>query len=293
LKNKYSAKVVLLTANPNVLLERYMDTKTKGAIEKEQNAIYFNELWSDWLTFEQPHWQECRDITIDTSFLTVDDVIGQIEADLNMSTGLSRKKVKVLSHFIIYRNGGFQSFTIDEREYIDSCYHPMGAPPHTLTQGTILERGRPAPEFLNGLNTWFRSSKDSGIAERIHQKLMELGKEFPIVKPGYYDGRHFTTYVRDFESIKNSGKVTELENLLLELVNATKAESAVNGMGVATAYYSELAILYRKQKEYSKEISILERFAKQKHTRGVMPAKLLEQLEKAKELAATQENKSG
>ncbi len=84
-----------------------------------------------------------------------------------------------------------------------------------------------------------------------------------------------------------------MENLLLELVKATEAESAVNGMGVAPAYYSELAILYRKQKEYSKEISILERFAKQKHARGVMPAKLLERLEKAKELAATQENKSG
>jgi hypothetical protein len=179
------------------------------------------------------------------------------------------------------------SFTNEEREYIDNCYQPMGAPPHTLTQGTILEREQPVPEFLNGLNTWFRSRKDSTISDRIHQKLTELAKEYPVIKPGYFNGRHFTTYVRDIESLKKSGEFTELENLLLELVKATEAESAVDCMGVAPAYYSELAILYRKQKEYSKEISILERFAKQKHARGVMPVKLLERLDKVKKLVAT------
>jgi len=202
-------------------------------------------------------------------------------------------KVEGLIAFYNLQEWWFSSFTNDEREYIDSRYQPMGAPPHTLTQGTVLERQRPAPELLNGLNTWFRSSKDSSIAERIHQKLTELAKENPVIKPGYYDGRHFTTYVRDFESLKKSSKFTELENLLLELVNATEAESAVDGMGVAPAYYSELAIHYRKQKEYSKEISILERFAKQKHARGVMPAKLLERLGKVKELVANQTINSG
>ena len=197
-------------------------------------------------------------------------------------------KVEGIIAFYGLQEWWFSSFTNDERAYIDSCYQPMGASPHTLIQGTILERKQPAPEFLNGLNNWFSSSKDLTIAERVHQKLTELAKEHPIVKPGYYDGRHFTTYVRDFESLKKSGKFIELENLLLELVRATEAESAVNNMGVAPAYYSELALLYRKQKEYSKEISILERFAKQKHARGVMPAKLLERLGKVKELVATQ-----
>jgi hypothetical protein len=181
----------------------------------------------------------------------------------------------------------FSSFTHDEREYIDSRYQPMGASPHTLTQGKILERKQPAPEFLNGLNTWFRGKNDSAIAERIHQKLIELAKEHPIVKPGYYDGRHFTTYIKDFETLKKNGEFPELENLLIELVKATEAESTVDGMGVAPAYYSELAILYRKQKDYAKEISILKRFAKQKHARGVMPAKLLERLDKVKKLVAT------
>jgi hypothetical protein len=64
-------------------------------------------------------------------------------------------------------------------------------------------------------------------------------------------------------------------------------------MGVAPSSYNELAILYRNQKEYSKEITILERFANQQHARGVMPAKLLERLAKAKEFAASQPKASG
>lgn len=186
----------------------------------------------------------------------------------------------------------FSSFTPDEREYIDNHYQPIGASPHRLTQGKILERNQSAPEFLNDLNTWFRSKKDSAIAERIHQKLIELAKEHPIVKPGYYDGRHFTTYVRDFETLKRKGDFQELENLLVELIKATEADSEANGWGVAPAYYNELAILYRKQKEYYKEVAVLERFARQKHAPGAMPAKLLERLVKAKALAASQTKSS-
>jgi hypothetical protein len=197
-------------------------------------------------------------------------------------------KVEGLIAFYGLQEWWFSSFTNDERNYIDSCYQPAGAPPHTLTNGTILERRQPVPEFLNDLNTWFRSSKDSSIAERIHLKLVESAIEQPIVKPGYYNGRHLTTYVRDLDNLKKSGKFAELEKLLIELVKATEAESVANGMGVAPAYYSELAILYRKQKEYSKEVSILERFANQKHAPGVMPAKLLERLDRAREIAAAQ-----
>ena len=186
----------------------------------------------------------------------------------------------------------FSTFTESERVYIDDCYIPMGAPPHTLTRGNIKGLLLPAPEFLNGLNTWFRSAKDSNIADRIHQKIIDLGREKPISKPGYYCGRHFTTWVRDFEILKKKNENLELEKLLIELVKATEEQSVEDGMGVAPAYYNELAILYRKQKDYSKEVSILERFAKQKHSPGVMPAKLLDRLEKATVLLLTQQNKS-
>ncbi len=205
---------------------------------------------------------------------------------------INMNKVEGLIAFYKLQEWWFSSFTHDEREYIDNRYQPMDAPLHTLTQGTILERNQPASEFLNSLNSWFRSKKDSAIAERIHQKLIELTKEHQIVKHGYYDGRHFTTYVRDFEILKKNGDFSELEKLLFELVNATEEESAAGGMGVAPAYYSELAILYRNQQKYSEEVSILERFAEHRHGRGVMPARLMERLEKARALLADQTNDS-
>jgi hypothetical protein len=198
-----------------------------------------------------------------------------------------QEKVEGLIAYYRIQDWWFSSFTTAEREYIDECYQPMGAPPHTLTQGIFSERRTPAPQFLNGLNTWFRSKKDSNIAERIHNKLIELAQEDPIVGPGYYNGRHYTTYVRDYESLKKNGNFIELEKLLLELVKATEEESITNGFGVAPAYYDELAILYRKQKDLSKEISILERFSKQKHATGAKTIKLLERLDKAKELLST------
>ena len=60
--------------------------------------------------------------------------------------------------------------------------------------------------------------------------------------------RHFTTYVRDIETLKKNGNFSDLENLLIELVKATEAESAVDDMGVAPAYYSELAICIANKK---------------------------------------------
>jgi len=112
----------------------------------------------------------------------------------------------------------------------------------------------------------------------------KMAKRKTVAKPGYYDGRHYTTYVNDVKNLKKSGELEEVEKLLLELVVATEAESAVEGWCVAPWYYEELAKVYRKQKEYVKEVAILERFAAQKHGPSSTPPKLLERLEKARQL---------
>lgn len=176
----------------------------------------------------------------------------------------------------------FSAFSEDERDYIDDRYRPIGELPHSLIRGTHKDLSLHVTGFLYGLNTWFRNREDSSISHRIYQKMSELGREQPIDNPGYYCGRHFSTWVGDLERLKKTGDFSELEDLLFNLVKATEEQSAVDGMGVAPAYYKELAILYHKQKEYAKEISILERFAKQRHAPGVMPKRLLERLEKTR-----------
>lgn len=89
--------------------------------------------------------------------------------------------------------------------------------------------------------------------------------------------RHFTTYVDQVKGLRKSGRDAEAESLLLEMVEATEAES---GMGVAPWPYEQLAIIYAKRGDLDGEIAILERFAKQRHAPGVKPPKLLERLEK-------------
>lgn len=103
--------------------------------------------------------------------------------------------------------------------------------------------------------------------------------------PGFIKGQHFTTYIDTFKQLRREGKLDEAEKMLLKIIEATEAESNYTGRGVAPAYYEYLAIIYRKQKQYEKEVAILMRFKEQKHAPGARPPKLIERLEKAKELA--------
>ena len=101
-------------------------------------------------------------------------------------------------------------------------------------------------------------------------------------KAGLVRGRHYTTYVDEVRQLKSLGQVEAAERLLLELVVATEAESRTEGWGVAPWYYEQLAILYAKQKDSTKEIAILERYDAQRHAPGVGPSKLAARLEKAR-----------
>lgn len=125
-------------------------------------------------------------------------------------------------------------------------------------------------------------SENSYFAELIKGHAKEnLSKKN---KPGYYNGKHYTEYAGTIRILRREGQEDAAEKLLLKLLDAIELESASRGFGVAPWYYEQLAIIYRKQKDYLKEIEILERFAKQKHAPGVSSPKLLERLEKARKL---------
>ena len=100
-------------------------------------------------------------------------------------------------------------------------------------------------------------------------------------RPGLLRGRPIHTFV---DEVKALGYTEPAINLLLELVDATEAESSANGFGVAPWYYERLAIIYRGQKRLEDEINILERYERQKKAPGSMPAKLATRLLRAKEL---------
>jgi|Deesub1362A_J573_1020465.scaffolds.fasta_scaffold08724_2 tetratricopeptide (TPR) repeat protein len=103
-----------------------------------------------------------------------------------------------------------------------------------------------------------------------------------MAKPGFIGGKHYTEYTNDIETLKRAGRLDEAEKLLLKLLEAIEARAT--GAGVAPWYYEQLAIIYRKRKDYAAEVSILERYMKQPHAFGVSPQQLSERLKKARYL---------
>ena len=95
---------------------------------------------------------------------------------------------------------------------------------------------------------------------------------------GLVDGKHYSAFVEEVQDLKRNGEFGKAEALLLRLVQATEEEAKVEHWWSASWYYEQLAIIYRKQKAYSNEVSILKRFARHNHDKT---HPLLERLRKA------------
>jgi len=119
----------------------------------------------------------------------------------------------------------------------------------------------------------------------IDSELNELlEREKRIKSAGIIDGRHYTEYIGEIKQLKREKRHNEAIKLLGRLVGAVEKEARVADWGVAPRYYEELAIIYRKEKRYSDEVDILERYRKQQRAAGANPSKLDERLKKAKAL---------
>jgi hypothetical protein len=108
----------------------------------------------------------------------------------------------------------------------------------------------------------------------------------------YYGSENYlASYVGEVQKLKREDRLEEAIAWLLELVDATEEDNLFTGVGVAPTYYEQLAAIYRVRKEYAKEIAILARYARQKHSNGDPRQEILKnRLEKAKKLLA--QNKS-
>jgi len=136
-----------------------------------------------------------------------------------------------------------------------------------------------ATNLLVTMERCFYRKSDWSIRERIHLQMIEEAKKNPKKGPGFYEGRSAFSYEFEVKKLKKLGveAENEMENLLLGLIQADE-----EGQFFWTGYYKELAILYRKQREFSKEVSILERFVNRKHTGTSWSPYMAERLEKAR-----------
>ncbi len=76
LKKTYAAKVALLMAKREILLQRFNSSK-------KRNESEFDQLWKDWYSVGLPFWQKCADKSFDTSTNTIDETSRQLQDMLN------------------------------------------------------------------------------------------------------------------------------------------------------------------------------------------------------------------
>ena len=124
------------------------------------------------------------------------------------------------------------------------------------------------------------------FVEILFQLLGPKGKKYEYSPSKSGAGGHYTDYVERVKQLKSENRNEEAIKLLLKLVDETEkeAKSQGEGWGVAPWYYEQLAILYRKEKQYDHEVEILERYERQPKAPGTGPEKLAERLMKAREV---------
>jgi HIRAN domain-containing protein len=100
--------------------------------------------------------------------------------------------------------------------------------------------------------------------------------------PGTLRGRHHSAWHPEVDRLRNIGDQSAAVALLVDIVDATEAESRAEGFGIAPPAYETLAVIYRQRKDQAGEVAILERFARQKHAPGALPPRLLARLARIK-----------
>jgi hypothetical protein len=155
--------------------------------------------------------------------------------------------------------GGWNTSSTDRGDYRVTLYAsgPAG-------QADLLAR------VLDG-----KSKADIAAARPVAAPGSETG-------PGTLRGRHHSAWHTEVDRLRDIGDQSGAVGLLLEIVEATEAESRAEGFGVAPAAYETLAVIYRQRKDQSNEVAILERFVHQRHARGALPPRLLERLARMK-----------
>ncbi len=101
---------------------------------------------------------------------------------------------------------------------------------------------------------------------------------------GSVDGIHYTGYIEKVKELKREKRYNDAIELLLKLIDATEREAKFVGNGWRTppGWSLQLAVVYRKEKRYDDEVSILERYEK---FQGLADDRVDERLVKARALA--------
>ena len=164
-----------------------------------------------------------------------------------------------------------QALTAKEREEVESMWGYLVPNQRPLTRGHVASNPLSATEFLMVMS---QRAPKSVTKRAILPKVRELrGGDLP----GYIKGTHYSVYMKQAKQLVQDGNVQEADSLVdtaftgLEEAERIGGEASLtNYVGVPPALYRDFAVLYRKLKDYAREVAILERFDQQPHAPGVM-----------------------
>jgi predicted RNA-binding Zn-ribbon protein involved in translation (DUF1610 family) len=77
---------------------------------------------------------------------------------------------------------------------------------------------------------------------------------------GSFDGKHFTEWAPEVDRLRKEGQFEESLVLAYRCIDATEAQHAVDGNGVAPGYYWDAAVALRSLHRYAEEAQVLERY---------------------------------
>lgn len=155
-----------------------------------------------------------------------------------------------------------------------------------LTRGHVTSNPLSAAEFL--MVMCHRAPK-SATVRAVLPKVRELrGGDLP----GYIKGVHYSAYMEKAKELLQAGNVQKADTFVdraltgwedMQRIGPSLTELSV----VPPAPYWDFAVLYRKLKDYAREVAILERFTCQPHLTEGASGKNLERLEEARSLLET------
>lgn len=116
-----------------------------------------------------------------------------------------------------------------------------------------------------------RNKRNDAIDGRLYSLLRRLESEASCVR-----GRPYTEWVATLDELRSSGDDDTALPLLLECIEAAERAARVSGMEPAPGYTKRAAVIYRRRKDYAREIDVMERWesAAPPQYRGAMAKRL-------------------
>ena len=152
--------------------------------------------------------------------------------------------------------------TDDERDHIEDVYKPLREKTgYALTGGVVTRTEQNPVDFLFYLATWLHRPTEQNLAQRLREKGAELARLFyNVTPPGYYQGRHYSTYTQEVQHLAQAGDAAEVERMLLGLIGAVEEESRRLGATLVPWYHQYLARIYLKRNDALAAHNIVERY---------------------------------